>query len=136
MNSTQAASKWEMEAKIISRFNKENNVLSRKTVVDVGQKGARHEFDIYSPDKFIGGISTSPWTNKTPRHSSNSGGQDRVSTELLWLNLWEGKERRIVVLTDREMAERLYKKWRGCAFSYPIGIIHYESGNFETIGTL
>ena len=41
-----------------------------KTVKRVGQRNASHEFDLYVLGRFIGGISTSPWTNKTLRGSA------------------------------------------------------------------
>ncbi|MFC1908836.1 hypothetical protein ACFLXD_03095 [Chloroflexota bacterium] len=138
MNKSQIEHKREIESEIISLFNKQNQVEATKIVLKLGQEGASHEFDLYMPEKFIGGISTSPWTNKTPRRSTNTGGQDRVSTELLWLNLWEGNEHRIIILTDREMADRLLKRWRGCAFPHQVEIIHYDLSvkYFETVGKL
>jgi hypothetical protein len=60
--------------------------------------GTRHEFDIYVQGSLIGGVSTSPL--KVGAGNSNTGGCDRASSELLWLSLWPGDERRIHVLTE------------------------------------
>ena len=138
MNKAQIQQKLKIESEIISLFSKQNQVKAKKNVLKVGQAGASHEFDLYVPEMFIGGISTSPWTNKTLRRSTNTGGQDRCSTELLWLTLWEGTEHRVIILTDIEMADKLLKRWRGCAFPHKIEIIHYNSSEqyFETVGIL
>lgn len=110
---------------------------AEKKIVIVGQ-GAKHEFDLYEPNKVIGGISTSPWTNKTSRRSTNTGGQDRVSTELLWLTLCPGDERRVMVLTDEDMAERLFERWQGCAFPHRIQIIfcNLSENRLQRVGVL
>jgi len=138
LNKEQIEYKRKMESEITTLFNKRNQVNAKKTSLKVGQQGASHEFDLYVPKKFIGGISTSAWTNKTPRRTTNTGGQDRVSTELLWLSVWEGTERRIIILTDREMTEKLFRRWHGCAFPYKIEIIHYDESTklFETVRVL
>ena len=138
MNKSQIEYKREIESQIISLFSKQNQVEANKTVLKLGQEGASHEFDLYVPRRFIGGISTSPWTNKTLRRSTNTGGQDRVSTELLWLTLWEGNENRIIILTDKEMADKLLKKWRGCAFPHQIDIIYFNPSDksFIKVGEL
>lgn len=138
MNREQIEYKRKIESEITTLFNKQEQVNLKKTKLKVGQKDACHEFDIYEKGKFIGGISTSPWTNKTPRRSTNTGGQDRVSTELLWLTLWVGKEQRVVILTDEEMATRTLQRWQGCPFTYQIKIIHYDDSKrlFETVGVL
>ncbi|MDD5127752.1 MAG: hypothetical protein PHR43_06655 [Dehalococcoidales bacterium] len=117
-------------------FNKVYDLNSKKKVLEVGEKGASHEFDIYEPQKVIGGITTSPWWNKTG--SNNTGGQDRVAAELLWLTMWDGNERRVMILTDKIMASRLFERWKGCHFPHTIEIIHYNpcSKEFDTIGLL
>lgn len=112
------------EESIRSRFNSFYNINAIKQRLKLGNGGAKHEFDLYDAGKLIGGINTSPWKNKTG--SNNTGGQDRVSTELLWLSLWEGKEKRVVVLTDLEMAERNISRFSGCAFPNKIEIILFD----------
>ena len=110
-------------------------LAERETALRIGPT-ASHRFDIYEPKRFIGGISTSPWI--VGHSSNNTGGQDRVSTELLWLSLWEGDERRVMVLTNREMATRTFERWEGCPFRHPIDIIFCDlcKETLETIGSL
>ena len=124
--------KRKTEEEIRSLFNHQNQVCAKKQSLGVGN----HEFDLYDADKVIGGITTSPWKCKTG--SNNTGGQDRASTELLWLSLWEGKERRVIILSDREMADRLLKRWQGCSFPRQIEIIHYAKSTkrLKPIGEL
>jgi hypothetical protein len=127
--------KIDIELDIVYLFNAQYQLTARKVILAVGGN-AGHEFDLYERARVIGGITTSPWMNKTG--SSNTGGQDRASTELLWLSLWPGKELRVMILTDREMADKLFKRWYGCIFPYPIKIIHCElpKRRFEDIGML
>jgi len=84
----------------------------------------RHEFDIYAEGILIGGVSTSPPKNKSG--SSNTGGQDRASAALLWLELWRGTEKRIHVLTSKPMADWLVAHFQGALFRNPITIYHYD----------
>jgi hypothetical protein len=120
-----------IELHIRNMLNKISEINSRKCRLPLGLNGASHEFDIFEEKKIIGGISTSPWRNKTS--TINTGGQDRVSTEILWLSLWEGPEKRIIILTDCEMAERIYKKFRGCLFKHPIEIFHFNTTNEQFV---
>ena len=112
------------EERVRSRLNSFYSVNATKQRLTLGSSGAKHEFDLYDAGKLIGGITTSPWKNKTG--SNNTGGQDRVSTELLWLSLWEGNEKRVVVLTDREMAEKIIARFSGCAFPQKVEIILFD----------
>ncbi len=109
----------------------------KETELPLGQN-TKHKFDIYECGKFIGGITTSTWKCNTVLKSNNSGGQDRASTELLWLSLWQGRERRVMILTDTEMADRLFKRWQGCKFPRQIEILHCDESKrlFETVGVL
>ena len=91
-------------------------------ILTVGQ--SLHEFDVFQSNKIIGGITTSPWFNSTG--SNNTGGQDRVAAELLWLSLWQGQERRVMILSDETMADRICKKYQGCEFKHLIEIIYYD----------
>ena len=128
--------KLKIESEIVSLFNSKNGTNAKKVVLQLGSDGASHEFDLCESDKVIGGITTSPWKNKTG--SPNTGGQDRASTELLWLTLWNGNERRVMLLTDREMADKLYKRWKGCPFPKRIEIIYcnLSQRKFDMVGTL
>ena len=98
--------------------------------------GAKHEFDIYEKGKVTGGISTSPWTNKTG--TNNTAGQDRVSTELLWLALWRGKEKRVLILTNHNMSKKIHGKFRGTPFAKKVDVFHFELKNqsFKYMGVL
>jgi len=126
----------QIESMVRNEYNKSNNTNAQKTTLSIGHGNALHEFDIYEQNIVIGGISTSPWFNKTG--SNNTGGQDRASTELLWLTLWQGSERRFHILTDEEMARRLFKKFSGAPFPHNIEIHHFEISTkmFSLVGTL
>ena len=128
----------EVEETIRQLFNTTRSVNASKHRLPVGHGGAKHEFDLYEANSVIGGISTSPWTNKTQIRSSNSGGQDRLSAELLWLTLWEGNEKRVVIVTDEEMARRLLLRFRGCPFPHQIEIVRFDdsSGILKSEGFL
>jgi hypothetical protein len=126
-----------IELDILSEYNKQYNRQAKKERLLLGS-GARHEYDIFERGYVIGGVTTSPWTNKTAKCTQNTGGKDRASAELLWLTLWEGRENRIIIFSDKEMAEKLYKIWSGCHFPNRIEFIHYsiKENKFDKIGTL
>lgn len=128
--------KIRIESEIRDLFNKSEKVNTKKERLSFQPDAPPHEFDLYKKGKVIGGISTSSWRNRTG--TNNSGGQDRVSTELLWLTLWKGQERRVMILSSKDMAGRLLRRWQACSFPYPIEIIYFDLTNkaFETIGTL
>ena len=126
----------EAESEIRDLFNSWYKVAARKVKLQVGQTQTAHEFDLYDPNRVIGGITTSPWKNRSG--SSNSGGQDRASAELLWLTLWKGDEHRVMILSGEDMADRLLKRFQGCSFPHHIEIIHYDSPlrEFKELGRL
>lgn len=100
-----------------------------------------HEFDLFEKKVVVGGISTAPWCNKSfngKRGTPNTSGRDRAATELLWLSLWQGPERRLHILTDSEMAEKLFKKFNGANFNCKLEIHHFDIENkkFRLVGTL
>lgn len=136
MNKTEIHQKHRIESEIRELFNKINRLDARKEQFSKRIGSIPHEFDIYEKGKVIGGISTSPWKNRTG--TNNSGGQDRVAAELLWLTLWQGKERRVMILSDKEMACRLWRRWKGCSFPNSIEIIYYDLSKkvLETVGVL
>ena len=117
-------------------YNSKHSCNARKETLPIGAQGAKHEFDLYEEGKVIGGISTSPW--KTSNNNNNTAGQDRVSTELLWLTLWSGNEKRVLILKDLEMSEKIHKKFRGIPFAKKVHIFHFdlESNAFKEIGEL
>lgn len=122
-------------------FNVANKTNARKERLYMPGGHARHEFDLYEENQVIGGISTSPWRNasrNTKRGTNNTSGQDRASAEFFWLSHWAGSERRIHVLTDEEMAVKLYGRYRGIPLKAPIEICHYSlrDAAFTLIGSL
>ena len=117
-------------------FNAANSMNAKKKTLGLGTLAAAHEFDLYETSKIIGGVSTSPWLNKSG--SNNTGGQDRAATELLWLTLWLGDEKRVHVLTDRKMAHSLFRRFSGACFPERIEIQYFdiEAKKFTVVGTL
>jgi hypothetical protein len=126
----------QVESLVRTEFNAANGTSTTKQTLSLGTAGALHEFDFYEKSKIIGGISTSPWVNKSG--SNNTGGQDRAATELLWLTLWPGGEKRVHVLTDKQMANRLFKRFSGVGFHKSIEIQHFDmkAKTFHVVGTL
>ena len=126
----------ETEEIVRDSYNSQHSCNAVKKISSIGNQGAKHEFDLYEQGKVIGGISTSPWTNKTG--TNNTGGQDRVSTELLWLILWRGNEKRVLILTDLEMSEKIHKKFLGTPFAKKVYIFHFdlENKSFKKTGEL
>lgn len=112
------------------------NCVPNSTRVAFPNGGAKHEFDIYAPGLIIGGVSTSPLS--TSCSNRNTGGCDRACSELLWLTLWPGPERRIHVLTDLPLATWLVTRFQGVAFPRSIFIYHYDLANnlLTVAGTL
>lgn len=126
----------ETEKIVRDRYNSKHSCNAIKKLHDIGDQGAKHEFDLYEKGKVIGGISTSPW--KTSNNNNNTGGQDRVSTELLWLILWRGNEKRVLILTDHDMSKEIHKKFLGTPFAKKVYIFHFDLKNrsFKEIGEL
>lgn len=133
--------KLQIEKEVREAFNKLSRTSAKKKTINFGKGAPSHEFDIFEKRKVVGGISTSPWFNKKKdgkRRTSNTAGQDRAATELLWLSLWQGPERRVLILTDKEMAERLFKKFTGACFRKNIEIHHFDldTNKFRHVGNL
>ncbi len=100
LNNTQIKQKQADEKNVRNLFNKKFNasLINGEKRLQIGQF-ANHKFDIYEQGKYIGGITTSPWT--VGNNSQNTGGKDRISAELLWLCLWQGEEHRCMVITKK-----------------------------------
>jgi hypothetical protein len=90
---------------------------ARKRVVSIGK--TQHEFDLYQEGAITGGISMSPWVNKTAKRTNNSGGQDRVAAELLWLHLYSSAKRKVLILKEKDMADGIYHRFGGNQFFIP-----------------
>jgi hypothetical protein len=130
-----------IEKKVRDEFNKLLGIKAKKDKLSFSKSGPIHEFDMYEQGKVIGGVSTSPWFNKPNKDgkiSNNTAGQDRAATEILWLSLWSGPERRVHILTDSQMAARIYKKFKGAVFPKNVEIHHFniDTNIFTHIGTL
>ena len=112
------------------------NCTPRRTTLQLANDGPKHEFDIYSIGKVIGGVSTS--SLHTSGGKTNTGGCDRALAELLWLSLWAGTEHRIHVLTNRRLAEWLVRRFTGLAFAREVTVYHYNhrTGRLSSVGTL
>jgi hypothetical protein len=123
----------QIEVLVRAEFNKANTTSAKKQTLKLGS-AASHEFDLFEKSKIVGGISTSPWFNKSG--SNNTGGQDRAATELLWLSLWPGDEKRVHVLTDKEMTDRLLQRFSGAGFPRRIEIQYFDVGanKFSIVG--
>jgi hypothetical protein len=126
----------QIESLVRVAFNAVNGTSAKKQTIIVGTTAASHEFDLFEKSKIVGGISTSPWFNKSG--TNNTGGQDRAATELLWLSLWPGNEKRVHVLTDKKMADRLFRRFAGAVFPRRIEIQEFDitTKKFTVIGTL
>jgi len=128
----------QVESTVRTEYNKYKGTNAKKTRLNIGIGcgTASYEFDLYEQDVIIGCISTSSWFNETG--TNDTGGQDRASSELSWLSLWQGIESRVHILTDKEMAHRLFKKHSGAPFPHSIEIHHFEinTKRFSLIGTL
>ena len=98
-------------------FNKSQGTNARKSKISIMK--AQHEFDIYQEGLVVGGISTSPWLNRTLKRTHNSGGQDRVTAELLWLYLCDSCKRKILILKEKDMADGIYRRFGGNRFFAP-----------------
>ncbi|WP_444893319.1 hypothetical protein ACJJIW_20830 [Microbulbifer sp. JMSA004] len=131
----------EVEKKVRDKLNKLIGTTAKKEILSLSEGGPSHEFDIFEEGKIIGGVSTSPWFNNPNakgKQTGNTSGQDRAATEILWLTLWQGPERRLHILTDKEMADRIFKKFNGAVFPNNVEIQHFDlgSGSFNHVGTL
>ena len=123
-----------IEKMVRDSYNSKHSCNARKKTLRIGGQGAKHEFDLYEEGKVIGGISTGRW--KTKKNHNNTGSQDRVSTELLWLILWPGNEKRVLILTNLEMSKKIHKKFLGTPFAKKVYIFHFdlENKSFKKIG--
>lgn len=122
---------------------KARNAVAREFACEIQSKrvafpndGPSHEFDLFAADRIVGGVTTSP--KSTAAGNSNTGGCDRACSELLWLSLWPGSERRMHVLTDRPLADWLVSRFLRIPFPHEITIFHYDPTNDSlcSVGTI
>ena len=128
--------KLQIEEKARAAINKLHDTQASSNKRNLSEGGPIHEFDIFQEEKIIGGVSTSPYL--TTKGNPNTGGRDRAIAELLWLSLWQGKEKRVHVLTCSSMAQWLFKRFVGANFPFPITIYWYclEKDELEEVGGL
>ncbi|EMO12127.1 hypothetical protein LEP1GSC165_3959 [Leptospira santarosai str. CBC523] len=124
--------KLDLEEIIRTNFNKIYNASTEKKELSPSKTASKHEFDIYEKGKYIGGINSSKRLTSTG--NNNTGGQDRVSSEILWLSLWKGKEKRILILTDLGMQEYIRKKYKDWEFPYNIEVICFDEQTLCIVG--
>ena len=98
-------------------FNESQGTKAAKCRVSI--RRVKHEFDLYQEGVVAGGISTAPWMNRTAKRTSNSGGQDRVTAELLWLQLCDSAKRKVLILKERDMADNISRRFGKCGFFSP-----------------
>jgi len=98
-------------------FNESQGTKAEKRRVSI--RRAKHEFDLYQEGVVAGGVSTAPWVNRTARRTNNSGGQDRVTAELLWLHLCDSAKRKVLILKERDMADKISHRFGECGFFSP-----------------
>jgi len=130
-----------MEQKIRCKFNRQfsKNATKQRLPISGKRDGTRttHEFDLYDdPGCVIGGISCGRW--KTKSENNNTGSQDRVTAELLYLSLWPGRERRYLLLEDEEMANNIFRRFRTGRFRREIQIWRWISARarLKKVGVL
>ena len=116
LGSGTTASQFEEMAR--EAFNKSQGTKARKSRVSIGR--VAHEFDLYQEGVVVGGISTSPWTNRTAKRTNNSGGQDRVAAELLWLHLCKSVNRKVLILKEKDMADGINHRFGSSGFFDPV----------------
>jgi len=119
------------ERKSRDAFNRSQRTNARKSCVTVGKK--QHEFDLYQEGLIVGGISTSPWLNRTPKRTNNTGGQDRVAAELLWLHLCSSAKRKVLILKEKDMADGINNRFGNTGFFTPAVEVWLYDPAAETI---
>lgn len=131
----------QIEQRVRAAFNTTHAVQTRKQRLIMPGGHARHEFDLYDEGRVIGGVSTSPWRNlakEGKRRTYNTAGQDRATTEIFWLSHWKGAERRIHILTDEDMADKLYGRLRAIPMLSSVDVLRFnlQNDSFTVIGSL
>jgi|GEM_PF-2704367 len=126
----------QIESLVRKRFNEVNGRSAQSRRLVFGKCEREHEFDLCEPGKVIGGISSSPWCNNSG--TANTAGRDRAVAELLWLSLWGGSEKRVHILTNREMAKGLFDRFQGVGFPHSIEILYFsmKTKRFTSVGSL
>lgn len=106
------------EATIRAVFNEQFGSAAERRVVAVGRKTATHEFALHDTGKILGCI--------VP---ASKGSFEIASAEILWLCLWEGPERRVVITAELGLAQRLITVFHGCYFPTQIEAFHFDAAS-------
>jgi hypothetical protein len=107
-----------LEPAIRAVFNEQFGSVAERRVVAVGRKTATHEFALHDPGKILGCI--------VP---ASKGSFEFASAEILWLCLWEGPERRVVITAELGLAQRLITVFHGCYFPTQIEAFHFDAAS-------
>ncbi|MDD2366981.1 MAG: hypothetical protein PHN84_12535 [Desulfuromonadaceae bacterium] len=123
----------EVEKFVRDAFNRMQQANTNKKKLPI-HSGLIHEFDLYEEGKYVGGITTSPWNNNSG--TTNTGGRDRVKAEILYLSMFNGNENRVIILTDRKMADEIHIRFKHADFKHKITVLCFELNNnkFTEIG--
>lgn len=115
-----------LEAVARDAFNAVFDCRAQPATPIVGGRTARHAFSMVDPGRVVGAIIVAPWRERMLPESVPTPGQDRATAELLWLTLWEGPERRVLVVTDLDMAQGLITRFHGCYVPAHIDVLHFD----------
>lgn len=128
----------DLEPGVRAAFEQASGIRTASTRLAVGRRGAEHEFALHAPGQVIGAIITARWAGAVDPFSGSTPGQDRAAAELLWLCLWEGRERRVLLATDLELAQRLVARYAGCYLPAQVEVHHCDlpSGSLVPVGRL
>lgn len=107
-----------LEPAIRQAFNEQFGFNAERRTVTVGRKTASHEFALHDAGKALGAI--------VP---SSSRAFEIAATEILWLCLWEGPERRVLIASDLELAQQLTTVFHGCYFPTQIEAFHFDAAS-------
>lgn len=117
---------WNPETEVRDAFNAVFDCQASAATPIVGGRTATHPFALFDAGRVIGAIVAAPWRDRAAPEPGASPGQDRAAAELLWLTLWEGPERRVLVVTDLDMAQGLITRFHGCYVPADIDVLHFD----------
>jgi hypothetical protein len=128
----------DLEHAVRAAFEQAFGVGTVRQRLAVGRRGAEHDYALHAPGQVIGAIVTAKWAGPADPRSGATPGQDRAAAELLWLCLWEGRERRVLLATDLELAQRLVARYQGCYLPAQVEVHHCDlpSGSLYFAGRL
>lgn len=107
----------QLEPAIRQAFNEQFGCNAERRTVTVGRKTASHAFALHDAGKALGAI--------VP---ASQRAFETAATEILWLCLWEGPERRVIIAAELELVQRLVTVFHGCYFPTQIEAFHYDAG--------